>query len=75
MRIMIYWCTVSISENIEVKCVYTQGVIDCDRLYNNWVASVNHILNSYGFGYAFYISDQVNAKSSSIIFKQRVIDS
>ena len=68
MRITKYWCKVSNSNNIIVKSVYTQGVIDCERGYNNWVASVKHILNSYGFGYAFYIPEQVNAKSFPIIF-------
>ena len=63
-----YWCKVPNSDNIKVKYVYTQCVIDCERGYNNWAASVKHILNSYGLGYAFYILDQVNAKSFPIIF-------
>lgn len=53
VRIIKYWCKLRTRDNIILKTLYTQSIIDCNNDYKNWVSNVKTLLNKYGFGYVF----------------------
>jgi hypothetical protein len=73
-RIIKYWSKIIHSNNVLINRLYIQGFEDCERGCNNLVSNVKKLLNSHGFGYAFYNTGNVDVNFPSM-FKERVIDS
>ena len=53
--------------------MYTEGLHDCNRGYNNWVSNVKKILCNYGFPDVFN-ENSINQNVFPYVFKRRVID-
>ena len=73
-KIIKFWCKIFSTDNIIMKKIYQQNVIDCSHGYTNWVSNVKRLLYTYGFAESFTHSDKLNCKIFPSIFKQRLID-
>jgi hypothetical protein len=74
VRIFKYWCKILSTDNIIIRKVYEQDLIDCKNGFKNWVSQVKQMLCNYGFADSFELQTSINVKNSMQIFKQRLID-
>ena len=75
-RLITYWCKLVTSDNIILRTVYNQTVIDSNNGLKNWVSNIKNLLNDYGFSDVFNkdIYDPLYLKQFPKVFKQRAID-
>jgi len=53
VAIIKYWLKLTTTEHIILKTLYKRMIHDEKHGMNNWVTSIKHVLNEYGFNYVW----------------------
>ena len=69
-----YWFKLVNTDNIILKTVYNQAVLDSEKGHTNWVSNIKTLLNDFGFTYVFENARHVDMKVFLPEFKERVLD-
>lgn len=74
IRIVKYWYKILKTDNIIIRRIYNEVLIDDNKGITNWVSQLKDMLINYGFLNVWYFPDSVNLNSFICVFKQRLID-
>ena len=74
VRIIKYWGKLIFTDNIILKTLYNEALININNGHNNWLSNVKKLLYEHGFAYAWDSPELVNHRHFHVIFKQRLVD-
>ena len=74
VRVIKYWIKLMKSDNVLIKELYLDIMVDVNRGLKNWASQVKMLLDMYGFSHIWLTQHVTNLENFHIIFKQRVID-
>ena len=74
VRVIKYWIKLMKSDNVLIKELYLDMMVDANRGLKNWASQVKMLLDMYGFSHIWLTQHVTNLENFHIVFKQRVID-
>jgi hypothetical protein len=73
-RMIKYWLKIINTDNIILKTIYNQAVVDCYNGQVNWVSNIRKLLTDYGFAYVFDNVNNINVELFLSELKYRIVD-